>query len=1025
MKKLLLIFILFLQFALCFAQKTDYKFNPDLSPIKYGVEFFTEMEHGNHRAVVACDRPGECVLAHIEWRRHDDNPASKGIIVENSNGERVNSYALNVTQMTGDVVFEAKTSGKYYVYYMPYLPEEAYSIEKSNYFVPNQGIDKEWVKRNGLENPNFGSMPKAKQVEIQARDEFNSMYFMEVPASKEEKASLEKTNEFPYMIFCEDRLNHIKMKDYVPYKWYKSGEITSFEGTVQPGEIYAFQVGIYAKEDLKMFNVKSEDLEGENLSGFKMITDTMASAGDKLMPGEIHCINTQGTDYRGREFAKILNIKKGTVQPLWFYVKLPKEAKGTYTGKILLTSQNCPDRYVTVKLKTKGDYLPDGGVSDLWRMSRLCWLDSTLAQNESVVAPYTNVEVKGDTAKILEREITFGKLGFPKKIVSFGNSILNSPIDFNVFSDGNKIKWGKTDKEVIVQKEGTYEFENISYSDKADLRVKGRLEFDGTIEYKVSLTAKCDTKLNAQLLTVMNSDFAKYIMGMGLAGGYAPDYYEYQMNPDRVDYIMWLGDYDAGLGFYFKTKDDKYKIYGPVEEELLNEGWYNNGKGLCTFTRHNKNYAVDYISGDREFKAGDTVTYNFRLTVTPFKPFDKKFYSYRSGGADTARGNIYHLHHGNDPNRYINYPFLDFENLKKRAEEIHHKQVGYNTDGTPRYLSFDMNLYYTSRELTNHCYELWALRSLGDEIFDNTSFIYTANGATQLFGDGGGYQWLNEHCQRGYVPAWHYSFGEDHCAAMATKFDSRWLNYYVEGMNYIEKNTFINGLYLDGIGYDREITKRIARVMEKYHPNYRIQFHAGNNYDYLDRKSNTYCTGMDHIPFLTDFWTGEFFHFDNTSPQYMFTEISGIPFGVKNNTLDNFSINGGNPYKSMIFSMNQRGQSSYWAMIDMWDETDIHNRKMVGYWDRNPLVTVKGDNNVFATCYVKEKSVLICAANWNVTDAKADLVLDWKKCGLNPKTAKIRKINFDGYQKEEYLNSLEGLEFAKDGGAFIEVYDEN
>ena len=35
------------------------------------------------------------------------------------------------------------------------------------------------------------------------------------------------------------------------------------------------------------------------------------------------------------------------------------------------------------------------------------------------------------------------------------------------------------------------------------------------------------------------------------------------------------------------------------------------------------------------------------------------------------------------------------------------------------------------------------------------------------------------------------------------KFISRWNNYYVQGMDWLMKNTGIDGLYLDGIGYDR------------------------------------------------------------------------------------------------------------------------------------------------------------------------------------------------------------------------------
>jgi len=46
-----------------------------------------------------------------------------------------------------------------------------------------------------------------------------------------------------------------------------------------------------------------------------------------------------------------------------------------------------------------------------------------------------------------------------------------------------------------------------------------------------------------------------------------------------------------------------------------------------------------------------------------------------------------------------------------------------------------------SRELTNHAPELFALRSLGDEVLSH--------------GPGGGYSWLQEHLGDDYIAAWH------------------------------------------------------------------------------------------------------------------------------------------------------------------------------------------------------------------------------------------------------------------------------
>ena len=47
---------------------------------------------------------------------------------------------------------------------------------------------------------------------------------------------------------------------------------------------------------------------------------------------------------------------------------------------------------------------------------------------------------------------------------------------------------------------------------------------------------------------------------------------------------------------------------------------------------------------------------------------------------------------------------------------------------------------------------------------------------------------LYEQLQSGYIPAWHMKLSNgEHCAAISTKYDSRWLNFYVEGVDYFMK----------------------------------------------------------------------------------------------------------------------------------------------------------------------------------------------------------------------------------------------
>lgn len=85
---------------------------------------------------------------------------------------------------------------------------------------------------------------------------------------------------------------------------------------------------------------------------------------------------------------------------------------------------------------------------------------------------------------------------------------------------------------------------------------------------------------------------------------------------------------------------------------------------------------------------------------------------------------------------------------------------------------YKVKIYYTVRELTNHAPELFALKSLGHEIFSP--------------GKGGGYAWLQEHLDGDYIGAWFVDAYKD--AAIVNTGISRWHNFYVEGLNWLTKN---------------------------------------------------------------------------------------------------------------------------------------------------------------------------------------------------------------------------------------------
>ncbi len=272
-----------------------------------------------------------------------------------------------------------------------------------------------------------------------------------------------------------------------------------------------------------------------------------------------------------------------------------------------------------------------------------------------------------------------------------------------------------------------------------------------------------------------------------------------------------------------------------------------------------------------------------------------------------------------------------------------------------------VNVYYTVRELSNWVAEMWPLRSLGDEVFvTGEQYVYSVQ-KSEMVKAGGGYPWLQEHLVGGYVPAWRALLPDGTIdAAIGTQGLSRWHNYYVEGLKWLMNATGVDGLYLDGIGYDREIMKRVAKVMQRTNPSYRINFHSGNDYDFMDRHVSAANHYMEHFPYISNLWFGEMYDY-NRSPDYWLVEISGIPFGLTSEML-NYE-NGGNPYRGMIYGMTGRQHPSAAAMWRFWDEFGIQEAEMLGYW--NPACPVKtNDPTVLASVYRKKDKSLISLAHW-------------------------------------------------------------
>ena len=934
---------------------------------------------GNHRAIVRVNEAAKAVAVTIPWRRRDLLPEEKAVIVTDEKGAVINNtYRGVINREYGEIVFEPVSGvGRYYLYYLPYKSGGRSNYPNIGYLKPEQAAAAAWLE---LVN-NDPNLPAATAVvtELQAVDELNSFYPMEVIATAAETQALLKANEGqPFLVFPEGRVFPIKMQRDLPQRWIKA-KLNSFSGVAGQGEFFTFQLGVYALQDIAGVEVKFSDLK--------------SGSGAVISAASFNCFNTGGINWDGKPFSKTVNIAAGNIQALWNGLDVPATTfPGVYSGAISVSAAGKPIRSIAFTLNILNGLKADGGISEPWNMTRLKWLNSTLAQKNEVIAPFTPLVIKGDSISLLGRKVMLGKDGLPAQIQTFftpemtalvaqPKNILAQPAQLLAETAAGPLKWQTKSVSFKEKSAGTVRWEALNTAPGLAMQVEGAWEFDGFAAYTIKLTATEDVSLtDIRLLLPYAKDSAKYMMGLGQKGGVRPENFKWKWevatkNQDGA----WLGEVNAGLMYslrgenYARPLNTNFYLQKPLN---LPPSWGNEGKGGIRITESNNIVTANNYSGSRMLKKGETLWFNFNLLITPFHTLDtdwqwaNRFY-HRYTTADEIKATgatVVNIHHANAINPYINYPFIEHEKMKAYIAEAHRQGL-------------KVKIYNTVRELSNRAYEWPALRSLGHEIYSP--------------GKGGGYSWLQEHLGEDYIAAWFVPELKD--AAIVNSGMSRWHNYYVEGLNWLVNNVGIDGLYIDDVAFDRATMKRVKRVLTQGgHPGL-IDLHSANQYNKNDGFNNSAMLYMEHFPYLNRLWFGEYFDYEKNGPEFYLTEVSGIPFGLMGEMLEG----GGNPWRGMIYGMTNRmpwtTNSDPRPLWKVWDDFGMQGTKMIGYWvERNPVKTSRPD--ALATVYKKNGATLIALASWAESDVNVKLAIDWKALGLDAAKATITAPEVTNFQ---------------------------
>ena len=926
---------------------------------------------GNHRAEVVVEPVTSAtellaVRAHIPWRRSDPRPEDKRVfVIDAVAGDTVQNVVLvRADNESGDIVFQPnKASSAYYVYYLPYETGGGY-YPRLSHLSPSNTAETDWLEAVGpLTEDAIEQLPVAKTTRIQSINDFHSFVPMEIIATSDEVSNLLSGTDQAFYLFPEDRTRSIRMQTFLPKRWADRGLVDVFEGKARRGEYYTFQIGVYAQ---------TQNLENVVVS----FGDFQQTAGVSIASTEFTCFNTSGIDQFGKPFSKVVSVDEGHILPLWIGVQIPEDAKvGSYTGIVRVSTDRAPDLGVSVTIDVTREASINRGDNDPTLMTRLRWLNSTIGTNpDFVMEPYTPVVVEHHSIGILGRSITLGDNGLPSSIKSyfspemtgFSNEpedIIAQPMTLLVHRAETVESWSS--EPFIIEKvaQGRATWTARSESDNFFLTVDGAIEYEGMVDVKMTLVARGDVALSDISFPIAyHPDASSYILGLGYPGQSRPESIDWKWEVEKHQEGLWLGGINKGLQYVLRDENYVRPLntnFYQTQPLNMPASWHNGGRGGIKLTSTPAGIVAQNYSGPRHILAGDTLHFNIRFLITPFKPLDttthfKTRFVHKYVPVDsviTLGGTVVNIHHANEINPYINYPFFNLDLQTDYIEEAHDKNV-------------KVKLYNTIRELTYRSHELFALRSLGDEILND--------------GEGGGHSWLQEHLIDGYHSAWHAYRVDD--AAILNKGTSRWTNYYIEGLNWLAEYQNIDGLYLDDIAFSRETVKRMISVLHQHRSEVVIDLHSANQFNPRDGFINSAMLYMEHFPFISRLWFGEYFDYD-AEPDYWLTEVSGLPFGLMGEMLQDC----GKPYRGMLYGMTTRmyGECDPGPVWNMMNDFQIEESRMLGYWlDSTPA---RADHpQILVTTYVRPDSVLLAVASWSESDEEISLTVDWDQLGLDP-----------------------------------------
>ncbi len=598
------------------------------------------------------------VTAQIWWRRRDPRPENKSVIVTDDRGTIIPSSAHLVETACGVISFVPPQPGVYFAYYLPYrrggggahlqfqwygcdaetpycvtsrASSEASTLElvrggppTCEILMPSATVQVSWLENR----------PNAQAEKDHAVDgtPFNGFTPMELIALPSELRTLPSN---ALNLFLEPRENMVRMFHAPPARWARDGEVLEATFQAQEAEFFTFQVGLYAN------GAPQQDLRVD-FHGARLVQSVGLVGAATSIPAEAFtCFNTGGVDQHGQEFRKQFSLGPGETGSLWIGADLQVGAFGVYLATFTVSTNTSTARTLTTTLNVSKGEVSDHGDDDVYNLSRLRWLDSTIGVDGEAVWPrsrFANLTVQhsspheGFTVDLVNKEVTIGADGLPcmatvrtvkqrrGRNVTRTLDLLATPAQILVLDAAGKPIDFAVDVPAMITNHtpAAVSWRSRLVGGGVSIALSGKLELDSyiTFEAMLSSTSVPIDVSDVQLLIAANGSVARRMFGMGSIGApIAPLEWTWEKKYGVGNNRLWVGDVDGGVFVTPRGEGDEWvsPTYGkdyPIYPFLPNS-WAGAGVGPDTNSSlYGANVTLEHDAGNynaRDASAPPTV----------------------------------------------------------------------------------------------------------------------------------------------------------------------------------------------------------------------------------------------------------------------------------------------------------------------------------------------------------------------------------------------------------------------------------